>query len=719
MSRTRRVLLCLSCAWAQAAWPMAAAYAQDDPAPVDSDVDSSVNLESLLNLRVVTASGGVEEERSLAPATVVVFTRDDIARQGWRSLAQILENTPGLDVIDDQVMASVGVRGVTGGLRASTRILKVMIDGVAVSFRPDLAALIGPEFLPIEVVDRVEIAKGPLSAVYGANAFLAVVNVITVKAPDVPVTQLRLRSNLLQGARGFGFSAAIAESTGPLDIVAAISLDRIDRSGLRISKTFAAQDPALARYQPLFQADAVSRDDLAVPRSAFLSLRVPMARASALTVEAGMQQLDSQGEFQLNSILTHKSRVAMDNMWSAARLEKTLSDRLRINAMLGYSKGAPTRDEVLYLSGNFYNSYAPRFRYLAVDAGVQLGFTASPRVSFVVGTDGSYEPQRTLFYSQTFLSAQGTRVPGETVDLIGATERRDVVITNYGIYGQVNAAPLPRLPDLHLTISTRVDVPSLFAAQYSGRTAVAYRVSPALTVKVFAGRAFQVPSAVLLYGHSGFGAANNVIGNSALRPQVVNSVEAAVSGSPTRVLIVEANAFYQDIDDRIEFTQAGADFIARNQGSSRNLGLEMSARALLYRLRPYASASLQRTLAGGSIDTPPPSLYPNLWLRAGAETDVPELHVRATAQVRWIGARGASQGNILLNNNRPYQLAGYARVDLTLASTGWRPIAAGPEVQVMLRAQNLLDDRHSLPGFGGMDLPSLGRAVMIEIGYTR
>src|SRR3954471_10833126 len=74
------------------------AHAQEDAAPNGTDIDPGVNLESLLNLRVVTASGGVEEDASLAPASVVVFTRDDIARQGWSSLADVLQNTPGLDV---------------------------------------------------------------------------------------------------------------------------------------------------------------------------------------------------------------------------------------------------------------------------------------------------------------------------------------------------------------------------------------------------------------------------------------------------------------------------------------------------------------------------------------------------------------------------------------------------------------------------------------------
>ena len=48
-------------------------------------------------------------------------------------------------------------------------------------FRPLLSAFLGPEYIPMEAVERIEVAKGPLSALYGANAFIATVNVITRK----------------------------------------------------------------------------------------------------------------------------------------------------------------------------------------------------------------------------------------------------------------------------------------------------------------------------------------------------------------------------------------------------------------------------------------------------------------------------------------------------------------------------------------------------------
>ena len=144
----------------------------------------------------------------------------------------------------------------------------------------------------------------------------------------------------------------------------------------------------------------------------------------------------------------------------------------------------------------------------------------------------------------------------------------------------------------------------------------------------------------------------------------------------------------------------------------------MSLRALLHRFRPYASAAFQRALIDGSIDTPPPAIYPNYWLRGGVEADLPELHLRLAAQARWIGARTGSQSNVLLNNNRPYELAPYARVDLAISSLAFRPLRAGPEINLALRAQNLLDDRHPTPGFGGMDPPSFGRVILFQLGYS-
>ena len=82
-----------------------------------------------------------------------------IANNGWRSVADVLANVPGLYLVDDGSLTSVGIRGVTGGLRG-TRLIKIMINGVPVNFRPDVRAFIGPEYIPIDAIERIEVVKG-------------------------------------------------------------------------------------------------------------------------------------------------------------------------------------------------------------------------------------------------------------------------------------------------------------------------------------------------------------------------------------------------------------------------------------------------------------------------------------------------------------------------------------------------------------------------------
>jgi hypothetical protein len=136
------------------------------------------------------------------------------------------------------------------------------------------------------------------------------------------------------------------------------------------------------------------------------------------------------------------------------------------------------------------------------------------------------------------------------------------------------------------------------------------------------------------------------------------------------------------------------------------------------RVHPYVAATAQRAVVNGALDAVPPPLAPSYWLRGGIEADVPEAHLRSAAQVRWVGPRGSSQSNTLLNNNTPYQLPAFAEVDAALSTVGWRPLHPGPEVVVTLRGKNLLDNQRPVPGFGGLDVPALGRVAMLELGIA-
>ncbi|MFN7130562.1 MAG: TonB-dependent receptor plug domain-containing protein, partial [Myxococcales bacterium] len=365
---------------ARASAPAEAAEPAAPAAPAAAEVRpiEELDIQSLLDLAVVTASGGKAQTQSLAAANITVITRDEIAVQGWRSLAEVLSNVPGLYVIRDEVVPSLGVRGVTGGLRAGTRLVKVMINGVEVNFRPDLTAFLGPEYIPMEAVQRIEVAKGPLSAIYGANAFLAVVNVITRDQLNGN-GEVALRGNAVRTNAGYGTSGIVGHGNADRGFLVAFGSDHFNRSGLRIEQTFPGQNPTLSRNR-IFFADQ-SRGNVASPSSLFTQGRYTTGKAGRFSLQGGLQTLDAMGDFQLNSITTHQSRYGLLNLWGSLQHEYQLTDRVQTTVRLGASRGTPTRDERLFVNGSSSDFFERKFNATTYDGVARVAWTPFDRLS--------------------------------------------------------------------------------------------------------------------------------------------------------------------------------------------------------------------------------------------------------------------------------------------------------------------------------------------------
>lgn len=682
-----------------------------------------LNLESLLNLPVVTASGKTEE-KALAAASVVSITREEIARHNWRSLSEVLSQVPGLYVVDDGVIPSVGVRGVTGGLRAGTRILRVMINGVQVNFRPDLTAFIGPEYIPMEAVERIEIAKGPLSALYGANAFLATVNVIT-RTPEQGVHwEVGARGYLPSGIGSYGGSGVVSVGSEHVKLLASASTDQIDRSGVALSQTFPGQQVVMARNGLLSLFGQKTRGDLTQPVSAFAQLEISPEKAGTLTIEGGMQRMDSRGEYQLASVLTHQTRWLLDNFWISAAYRYDFSDQFSLAANVSYGGGAPRDGTELYLTNRSDVSFRPNFGYHALSERLEVTYSPSDLISLRLGLDGDYDVEKVLYYTETFNAPLGNRQIGDTIDLINAGDPRQQTLSDAGLYLQATSTPFTSLRDLHLIANVRVDMlrdgPVEFPLQLSWRAAVAYRWSPQVTTKLIAGRAFQTPSGVLMFAHTGFGNANNVLGNQTfsgqtpLRPQAVTSVELATSAQLLKILGVEASVYWQQLDDKIEFVQLGSDFSAANQGQTHAAGLELESHLSLPRVQPYLIGTVLGHAGANSLDFSPLPSFPSVQGIIGADLDLSEIHLRLNAQARVVGPRGATQSNVFINNAENYNLPGYTDLSATLSTTGLKLIGDG-ETRFSLSVTNLLGQNYSEPGFGGFDVPERGRRAMLEV----
>ena len=161
-----------------------------------------MNLEQLMKVQFSTASKHPENV-SETPASVTVITRSDIRAYGWRTLAEVLQSVRGYWVNSDRDYSYLGVRGFARPGDNNTRIL-LLVNGHRLNDNIFYQALIGTEFpLDVELIERIEIVRGPASSLYGTNAFFGVINVVTQQPPISPTleTSVETGSEWMRKAR--------------------------------------------------------------------------------------------------------------------------------------------------------------------------------------------------------------------------------------------------------------------------------------------------------------------------------------------------------------------------------------------------------------------------------------------------------------------------------------------------------------------------------------
>ncbi len=167
-----------------------AARAQSPEPPSLEDLLRTERRGVATELAVSTAARQAQSA-DLAPAVTHVVTRQDIERLGLRNLGDVLRRMPGLDVRQDFEFTRIAVRGIAPG-DFNGRVL-FLLDGLRLNENNYDAGQIDREFpLDVSLIERVEFAPGPGSALYGGNALLGVVNVVSRRADSLAGPQMRV-----------------------------------------------------------------------------------------------------------------------------------------------------------------------------------------------------------------------------------------------------------------------------------------------------------------------------------------------------------------------------------------------------------------------------------------------------------------------------------------------------------------------------------------------
>jgi outer membrane receptor for ferrienterochelin and colicins len=159
--------------------PVASAQSTQSPQP-PSEL-SHFSLEQLADLKIDSVYGASRYTQKVteAPSSVTIITAEEIRRFGHRSVADILRSVRGFYVTYDRNYSFLGVRGFSRPGDYNARVL-LLVDGHRLNDNIFGSALIGTEFpVDVELIERVEIIRGPSSSLYGTSAFFAVIDVIT------------------------------------------------------------------------------------------------------------------------------------------------------------------------------------------------------------------------------------------------------------------------------------------------------------------------------------------------------------------------------------------------------------------------------------------------------------------------------------------------------------------------------------------------------------
>ncbi len=145
--------------------------------------------------------GAAKREQSLGnvASAVTVVSADRIRRFGYRTVAEAIAAVAGVYMEDTRLTSSVGIRGlnVPGGF--NSRIL-VLVDGATVNEAWGAFGGVGFDGLvSIDDIARIEVIRGPVGAVYGTNAFFAIINIVTRGAAEASRAWGRVSINSIHG----------------------------------------------------------------------------------------------------------------------------------------------------------------------------------------------------------------------------------------------------------------------------------------------------------------------------------------------------------------------------------------------------------------------------------------------------------------------------------------------------------------------------------------
>lgn len=585
--------------------------AAEDPPPEAPEAEAESGRPVVEEQIVVTATRR-EEELQQVPAAISVVGAEEIARRGTTSRGQELVGVPGVkfDSFNEGTYGSIQIRGTPSENHNDTFV--ALVDGVPFMTNSDEADL--ERLLPLAVVERVEVLRGPTSALYGRGGVAGAVNYITRDAFAAP----RLDVALDGGSYGYlrpqlGLALAPGERNRLLVHAFYEEKDGWRDGSEREAMSAFVKDDWLPRDDTSLTGYASYYDS----SQAFASLVPTTADGTLIPIpggESANHQIDDpfdERRFSLATLSTAHTpspRLSLQGTLQA----RDVDFRTNIGFYGGFDPDAGVLSWIGYAAQSDYSLlYGEPQLTLELDqlrlvAGASYERLTGGSDTFWTGQFGFVPDAGFLFYRQRRDLATGQWLDRDT----WVTDQRlDVEYVNE-IYGAYAQAEWDLLPVATLTLGARFDsfgrdadfaeiaprgdvIPATTHSErnerVSPRASLSVRFTPRLTAYAAYGEGFA-PAFGLI---SGFNSRDD-----GLKPEVSRNYELGVKGTAAGGRLGFGAAVYrlerQDLlvqvfgtgEERIRFTNAGGQHAE---------GLELESRAALDALVPGLSAYLAYT----------------------------------------------------------------------------------------------------------------------------
>ncbi|MDP6631251.1 MAG: TonB-dependent receptor [Kiritimatiellia bacterium] len=514
---------------------------------------------SLTAAEVVVTASRLPEASTAVPASVSVIGPAELRNTPAQHVDDAIRTTPGVYVLRSAGMGyglpvQINLRGVPG-----QHAVLLLADGLPMS--DAVAGFEAVNEVALESVQRIEVVRGPFSALYGADAFAGVINVISLDPEQRPTVAARARAGnegftefSLQGSggdRAAGFT--IDFSTRSIDN--ALAQDTIiDRQWDPTSgSTFERELPADnydyrdTRLHGKLTAD-LGEDAHIDVIGRYSDSEQGYGMADYRPLFPAPVETDMENESAMLGVLFTSSLTPRLSLKSRAYY-RDQQRRLRGLDVAGLSGGYP-----VFARSQSHTDGRDWFGDVALDAMLGTKHTLTVGSDFT-RNDGDFSPLYDAATGEPFAISMGRRVHSSSV----------------GLYAQDRAALSDRL---QLLSGIRVDEHSVFGSAVSPKAGLLFKATDRTRLRTSVGRAYRAPTLTELYQPDiNFGSVT-FQSNPDLEPEYILSADLGLDHDLPCGLALHADLFYNDMSDLITKQIDGSVLRYANTDDAESYGLE-------------------------------------------------------------------------------------------------------------------------------------------------